>query len=147
MDAQKNMQLMQTLDDAWNTQDWDTFNKRHAEDVAVYWPGQSKPTRGRKAHEKDAKQFFKTFPDNHVGNRPYKILFAQGDYTCSVADFTGTMKGPLTTAHREIIFPSNKSFNVELCMVACWNDAGEILAEKLFYDVATMMKQLSLIVI
>ncbi|MGZ4920276.1 MAG: hypothetical protein ACXV5D_07015, partial [Halobacteriota archaeon] len=24
MDAERNMQLMQTLDDAWNTQDWDT---------------------------------------------------------------------------------------------------------------------------
>lgn len=24
---QKNMELMQTLDDAWNTQDWDTFDK------------------------------------------------------------------------------------------------------------------------
>jgi len=26
---QKNMELMQTLDDAWNAQDWDTFDKRH----------------------------------------------------------------------------------------------------------------------
>jgi len=24
-----NMELMQTLDDAWNNQDWDTFEKRH----------------------------------------------------------------------------------------------------------------------
>ncbi len=36
MDADENMQLMQTLDDAWNTQDWDTFRERHAEDVVVY---------------------------------------------------------------------------------------------------------------
>jgi hypothetical protein len=25
---QKNMELMQTLDDAWNVQDWDTFDRR-----------------------------------------------------------------------------------------------------------------------
>lgn len=25
----ENMELMQTLDDAWNNQDWDTFEKRH----------------------------------------------------------------------------------------------------------------------
>ncbi|MGI0080212.1 MAG: hypothetical protein ACRECH_11360 [Nitrososphaerales archaeon] len=32
--------LMQTLDDAWNagpnSEKWDTFRKRHTEDVAVY---------------------------------------------------------------------------------------------------------------
>jgi len=30
-----NQQLMKTLDDAWNNQEWDTFNKRHADNVAV----------------------------------------------------------------------------------------------------------------
>ena len=34
----RNMELMQTLDDAWNAQDWDTFDKRHAKDVVVRWP-------------------------------------------------------------------------------------------------------------
>jgi hypothetical protein len=32
------MQLMKTLDDAWNSRDWETFKKRHAENVTVYWP-------------------------------------------------------------------------------------------------------------
>ena len=27
MGAEENMQLMKTLDDAWNSQDWDTFSK------------------------------------------------------------------------------------------------------------------------
>jgi hypothetical protein len=34
MSAEDNKELMQTLDDAWNSQDWDTFEKRHAEDTA-----------------------------------------------------------------------------------------------------------------
>ena len=42
---EQNMQLMQTLDDAWNTQDLDVFNKRHKPDVIVRWPGQP-PTNG-----------------------------------------------------------------------------------------------------
>jgi len=37
-------------DDAWNSQDWDTFNKRHTDEVIVRWPGQSEPTRGLKWH-------------------------------------------------------------------------------------------------
>ena len=36
---EKNKELMTTLDEAWNAQDWDTFEKRHTSDTAVYWPG------------------------------------------------------------------------------------------------------------
>ena len=46
MSVEKNMELMQSLDDAWNNQDWETFNQRHTENTAVYWPGQPEPTSG-----------------------------------------------------------------------------------------------------
>lgn len=43
------MGLMKTLDDdddAWNSQDWNTFEERYADDdVSVFWPGQPEPTR------------------------------------------------------------------------------------------------------
>ena len=91
---QRNLELMQTLDDAWNAQDWDTFDKRHRHDVIVRWPAQS-PTNGRHDHRAESIRLFKTFPDNRVHNRPYKTLFASGDWTCSIARFTGTMKGPM----------------------------------------------------
>ena len=45
-----NMELMRTLDDSWNAQDWETFEKRHSADTAVFWPGQPEPTRGRAHH-------------------------------------------------------------------------------------------------
>ena len=32
---ERNMELMQTLDDAWNAQDLDTFTQRHKPDVVV----------------------------------------------------------------------------------------------------------------
>src|SRR5213083_1394763 len=122
------LELMQTLDDAWNKQDWQVFRQRHAADTAVYWPGQPEPTRGRPNHESEAKEFFKTFPDNHLINRPYKILFADGNHTCSVADFYGTMK----------------SFHVEFCAAATWNEKGEITEERLFYDLVGLMRQIGL---
>lgn len=92
MTAEENMQLMTTLDEAWNAQDWDTFEKRHSTNTAVYWPGQPEPTRGRPDHKAEAVEFFKTFPDNHL-DLPYKVLIGYGDWTCSVARFTGPMKG------------------------------------------------------
>jgi SnoaL-like polyketide cyclase. len=137
----KNMQLMQTLDDAWNSQDWDVFSERHAENVAVFWPGQPNPTKGVHNHRSEAIEFFKMFPDNHIVNNPYKIFFANGDYTCSVADFTGTFKGPMTGLDGKMIQPTNKKFEIEFCTVAHWKD-GKILEEKLFYDLVGMLKQI-----
>ncbi len=133
---------MKTLDDAWNSQEWETFKERHAENVAVYWPGQPEPTRGRMAHHKEAVEFFKTIPDNHIVNNPYKILLGQGDYTCSVAEFTGTMKGPMKVDGK-IIQPTNKKFKLEFCTIARWKN-GEIVEERLFYDLVGMMKQLGI---
>jgi len=142
-DVQERSRLMQTLDDAWNNQDWDVFRKRHAENTAVYWPGQPEPTRGRLNHEAESKEFFKTFPDNHLVNNPYKIFFTQGDYTCSVADFIGTMKGPMKMADGKVFPPTNKKFHVEFCTVATWKNA-EIIEERLFYDQVGLMKQIGL---
>jgi hypothetical protein len=144
MTVEENKQLMITLDDAWNSQDWDTFNKRHAEEVAVYWPGQPDPTRGQHAHKEEAEQFFKTFPDNRVGNHPYVVLLGEGHWTCSVANFTGTMTGPMAGPDGTTIQPTNKKFQVEFCTVAHWNEKGEITEEKLFYDLVGLMKQIGL---
>ena len=140
----RNLELMRTLDDAWNSQDWVVFRERHAEETEVFWPGQPEPTRGRDNHEAEAKEFFKTFPDNHLVNNPYKIMFGQGDMTCTIADFSGTMTGPLKTVGGKLIPPTNKSFHVEFCTVAHWSGDGEILEERLFYDLVGLLKQLGL---
>ena len=140
--------LMTTLDDAWNAGPgsslWETFRKRHTENVAVYWPGGAPPTRGRHNHDVEAVEFFKTFPDNHLINRPYKILFADGNHTCSIAEFSGTMKGPMKTGDGKVIPPTGKSFHVEFCTVATWNEKGEITEERLFYDLVGLMRQTGL---
>ena len=142
--VERNLELMKTLDDAWNGQDWKVFRKRHAADTAVFWPGQPTPTRGRDNHEAEAKEFFMTFPDNHLINNPYKILFGQGDMTCTVADFFGTMKGRMEVAGGKTIPPTNKKFQVEFCTVAHWSESGEILEERLFYDLVGLMRQIGL---
>jgi len=138
---EKNMELMKTLDDAWNSQDWDTFEERHADNVAIYWPGQPEPTRGLHNHREESIEFFKIFPDNHLVNNPYKILFSKDDYTCSVADFTGTFKGPMKGLDGKMIQPTHKRFHLEFCTVAHWKNE-KILEERLFYDQVGMLKQI-----
>jgi ketosteroid isomerase-like protein len=140
---ERNMQLMQTLDDAWNAQDLDTFDKRHREGVVVHWPGKP-PTNGIEAHRQEAIEFFKTFPDQHLVNRPYRVFFASGDWTCSIAHFTGTMTGPMQGPDGREIPPTGKAFEVDFCTVAHWDENGQIIEENLFYDLVTFMKQIGL---
>ena len=102
------------------------------------WPNQP-PTHGIEAHEREALTFFKTFPDQHLVNNPYKTMIAQGDWTCTIAEFTGTMTGPMTMADGTV---TNKSFKVDFCTVAHWNEKGEIVEENLFYDLMGMLKQI-----
>jgi hypothetical protein len=85
---------MKTLDDSWNAKELTTFHKRHSKNCVVRWPNQP-PTHGIEAHEQEALAFFKTFPDQHLVNNPYKVMVAQRDWTCTIAEFTGTMTGLL----------------------------------------------------
>jgi len=54
---ERNMELMQTLDDAWNAQDVEVFRQRHKPDVVVRWPGQPEPTRGIEDHITESRWF------------------------------------------------------------------------------------------
>ena len=65
---EKNKELMITLDNAWNSQDWDTFNQQHADNVEVFWPGQADPTRGVQNHREESIEFFKIFPVVYIRN-------------------------------------------------------------------------------
>src|SRR5579872_4997814 len=95
-------------------------------------------------HKAESINFFKTFPDNHLINHPYKAEIAQGEWTCTVADFRGTMTGPMAMADGTVIQPTNKSFHVDFCTVARWNEQGQIVEENLFYDLMGMLKQIGL---
>ena len=145
MSVEENLKLMKTLDDAWNagpdSPQWETFRKRHREDVRVYWPNQPEPTKGRRNHDLESVEFFKHF-NNSLVNDPYKIAFGHGDHTCTVADFTVSLKHPMPGPDGKMVQPG-KVAKLEFCTVATWKD-GEIVEERLFYDVVGMMKQLGL---
>ncbi|HWG09371.1 MAG TPA: ester cyclase [Solirubrobacteraceae bacterium] len=141
--ADRNAELMQTLDDAWNSKEVEIFRARHKPDVVVRWPGQPEPTRGIEDHTTESEWFWQAFPDQHLDNRPYRIFLASGDYTCSVAHFTGTMTGPLKSWNGPEIPPTERGFAVDFYTVALW-DNEQIVEENLMYDLVTFMKQLGL---
>jgi hypothetical protein len=119
------------------------IQKRHASNVVVYWPGQPEPMMGRGAHHREAVEFFKTYPDNHVENNPYKILSAREIGPVQWQNSQARLKGPMMSPDGKSIQPTNKKFRSEFCTVAHWMN-GEIVEEKLFYDLVGVMKQLGL---
>lgn len=140
--SEENTQRMPKLDDAWNAQNLDEIARYHKPDVVVYWPGRP-PTHGMDNHRAEAEAFFTAFPNQHLDNRPYKVLFGSGDWTCSIAHFTGTMEGPMQGPDGKEIPPTGKSFDVDFCTVAHW-DNEQIAEEYLFYDLVTFMRQIGL---
>jgi hypothetical protein len=140
-----NAERMQTLDDAWNARDWDTFDSYHdTDEVVVHWPGQERnPTHGGPDHRAEAQRFCRAFPDNRVHNQPYDILFGAGDYTAFVTRFTGTFTAPLELPDGSTIEPTGKAFDVLYSTTARWAD-GKIVEEYLFYDNGTFLEQIGL---
>ena len=137
-----NMELMHTLDDAWNAQDLKVFRERHKPDVVVRWPGQPNPTVGIEDHAAESIAFWKTFPDQKLDNRPYRVFFASGDWTCSIAPFRGTMEGPMKMGDK-VIPPTGKSFEVDFYTIAKWDD-GQIVEENPLYDLVGCLQQIGL---
>jgi hypothetical protein len=59
-------------------------------------------------------------------------------FTCTVADWTVTMKGPMKLSDGNTIPPTGKTARLEFCIVATWKDEA-IVEERLFYDVVGFM--------
>jgi ketosteroid isomerase-like protein len=139
-----NTDRMQRTDDAWNTRDWDAFDTLHDPDCTVYWPGrEGSPTHGGHDHRAEAEAFCAAFPDNHVKNEPYDILFGDGDFTCFVTRFTGTFTAPLKMADGTQIEPTGQAFDLLYSTAAHWKD-GRIIEEFLFYDNGAFLQQIGL---
>lgn len=94
-------------------------------------------------HAAESIEFWTTFPDHELNHRPYRVFFVSGAWTCSIARFRGTMTGPMKGPDGTEIPPTGKSFDVEFCTVARWED-GQIVEENLMYDLVTFMKQIGL---
>lgn len=138
-----NLDRMKTLDDAWNAPDWDVFRKRHTPDTSVFRPGQADPTRGIEAHQAESVAFFKSI-ENHLDNNPYRVMIASGDWTCTIARWTGRMIGPLMGLDGKMHPATNKPFELQFCTVARWKD-GAIVEENLFYDQVGLLRQIGIL--
>lgn len=76
-----------------------------------------------------------------IDNGPYPLVFGQGDWTCAVSRLTGTTNYLMKGLDGNMLQPTNQNFEIEVCIVTCSKN-GEIVEQKVFYDLAGMQKQI-----
>jgi steroid delta-isomerase-like uncharacterized protein len=126
--------------ESFNKHDLDGVAKLYATDAVAYDPMYPEPLRGRDAIRKDAATFFKGFPDIR-----YEIITTIEKDDRNGADeirLTGTHTGPLATPTGQDLPPTNKRVELKGGAFIRLNERGEIVEERRYYDVATVLRQL-----
>ena len=75
-----------------------------------------------------------------IDTGPYPVVFGQGDWTCTLSRLTGTTNDSIRGLSGNISQPTNQKFEIEVCIVTCSKN-GEIVEQKVFYDLVGMQKQ------
>jgi len=130
------------LTDGINAHDLDAATNVYASDAVAYDPMYPEPIRGRDGLRKDNAIFFRAFPDLR-----FEILtIVEKDERNGAAEIrmTGTHTGPLESPTGEEIPPTKKRIELKGAVFGRLNDRGEIVEERRYYDVGTMLRQLGL---
>jgi hypothetical protein len=143
-DEARNLEIFRELEAAFPDPGWqDHFRRTHAEDVVVNGPGARPPILGVEAHIADTAVFVDAFDDLRI-HVPHRVLFADGDWTCSIAKMTGTMTGPMPTPDGGEVPATGKAFDLEIATIARWRD-GLIVEENIQLDMLGFSVQVGLI--
>lgn len=121
--SEEDLQLLITLDDPLDAPEVDPFNHLQAQSTLEYWLGQ----------QCQLDQRAEVTGDND-GNR---VTFGHGDWTCTLSRLTGTTSVSKKGMNENVIEPR---FEFEVCTVTQRKD-GEIVEQKVFYDLVGMQKQ------
>ena len=139
--AKAHLVKFDTLDfDVFTNQKWDRLKESHAKDIVVYWPD-GHETKGIDKHIEDLKAMFAYAPDTRIKVQPVKI--ASGEWTSVIGEMEGTFTKPMPIGDGKSIAPTGKAFKLTMCTVGHWKN-GVMIAEYLFWDNQTFMKQVGL---
>ena len=122
--------------------DLDALAKVYASDAVAYDPMYPAPLKGREAIKKDSADFFRAFPDLRfeISN----IIEKSDRLGAGEVHMTGTHTGPLATPTGDEVPPTNKRIELKGAAFVGLNEKGEIVEERRYYDVGTILRQLGL---
>src|SRR5439155_6885242 len=125
-----------------NAHNVDAATTFYASDAIAYDPMYPEPLRGRDAIRKDTSTFLRAFPALR-----FEILsIVEKDDRNGAAEIrmTGTHTGPLESPTGEEIPPTKKRIELKGAVFGRLKDRGEIVEERSYYDVGTMLRQVEI---
>ena len=122
-------------------QQWTEFHRSHSQDVVVHWPD-GHTTKGLDKHIEELKGLFAWAPDTRIEIHPVKV--AKGAWTAVIGVMEGTFTRPMTLPDGEVIQPTSKPYTITMATFSHWTDAGTMDEEFLFWDNASLNRQIGL---
>jgi steroid delta-isomerase-like uncharacterized protein len=135
-------EVSRNLAKAITAHDLDAVAKVYASDAVAYDPMYPEPLKGREAIKKDTADFFRAFPDLRM--EISNVIEKDDRLGAGEIRMTGTHTGPLATPTGGEVPPTNKRIEVKGAGFVRLNEKGEILEERRYYDVGTLLRQLGL---
>ena len=138
----KNLANFDDLDfHVYTSQQWENFHKSHAQDIVVHYPD-NHTTKGIPDHVKELKFMWTFAPDNRITEHPIRFGTADGEWTSVMGFLDGTFTKPMTLPDGSVIQPTGKAYHLPMSTLGHWNKQGTMSEEYLFWDNATLMKQI-----
>jgi len=137
----KNLANFDDLDfHVYTGQQWGNLHKSHAQDIVVYYPD-GHTTKGIADHIKELNFMWTFAPDNRITEHPVRFGTADAEWTAVMGFLDGTFTKPMVLADGTVIQPTGKVYHLPMATLGHWNKQGVMEEEYLFWDNATLMKQ------
>lgn len=136
----QHLRTFDTLDfDVYSHERWDRLKESHAANILVHYPDGS-TTQGLAAHIAALKPMFVFAPDTSIKVHPVK--FGSGPWTAVIGVIEGHFTRPMPIPGGKQLAPTGHHFKLEMTTLGHWTAAGVMDEEYLFWDNASLMKQL-----
>lgn len=138
----RHLRTFDTLDfDVYSHQRWDRLKESHAANILVHYPDGS-TTRGLAAHIAALKPMFVFAPDTSI--KVHTVKFGSGPWTAVIGVIEGDFTKPMPMPGGKTLLPTGHHFKLQMTTIGDWTAAGVMDEEYLFWDNASLMKQLGL---
>ena len=138
----KNLANFDDLDfRVYTGQQWENLHKSHGQDIVVHYPD-GHTTRGIPDHIKELQFMWTWAPDNRITEHPVRFGTADAQWTAVMGFLDGTFSKPMVLADGTVIPPTGKTYHLPMATLGHWNKQGTMDEEYLFWDNATLLKQI-----
>ena len=138
----KNLANFDDLDfRVYTGQQWENLHKSHGQDIVVHYPD-GHTTKGIPDHIKELQFMWTWAPDNRITEHPVRFGTADAQWTAVMGFLDGTFTKPMVLADGTVIQPTGKAYHLPMATLGHWNKQGTMDEEYLFWDNATLLKQI-----